>query len=49
MLQSAGVRFIIVGVLALLMFIPLGLVSDIIQDIYDRTNKQYGTNEQPNQ
>ena len=32
MLQSAGVRFIIVGVLALLMFIPLGLVSDVIQE-----------------
>ena len=32
MLQSAGVRFIIVGFLALLMFIPLGLVSDVIQE-----------------
>ena len=32
MLRSAGVRFIIVGVLALLMFIPLGLVSDVIQE-----------------
>lgn len=32
MLQSAGIRFIIVGVLALLMFIPLGLVSDVIQE-----------------
>ncbi|MEM7752176.1 MAG: cell envelope integrity protein CreD [Pseudomonadota bacterium] len=32
MLQSAGVRFIIVGALALLMFIPLGLVSDVIQE-----------------
>ena len=32
MLRSAGFRFIIVGVLALLMFIPLGLVSDVIQE-----------------
>lgn len=32
MLQSAGIRFIIVGILALLMFIPLGLVSDVIQE-----------------
>ncbi|MEL7149313.1 MAG: cell envelope integrity protein CreD [Pseudomonadota bacterium] len=32
MFWSAGVRFIVVGVLALLMFIPLGLVSDIIQE-----------------
>ncbi len=32
MLRSAGVRFIVVGVLALLMFIPLGLVSDVIQE-----------------
>ena len=32
MFQSAGVRFIVVGVLALLMFIPLGLISDVIQE-----------------
>ncbi|MEO0918101.1 MAG: inner membrane CreD family protein, partial [Pseudomonadota bacterium] len=32
MFRSAGMRFIFVGVLALLMFIPLGLVSDIIQE-----------------
>ena len=32
MFRSAGVRFIVVGVLALLMFIPLGLVSDVIQE-----------------
>ncbi len=32
MLRSAGVRFIIVGALALFMFIPLGLVSDVIQE-----------------
>ena len=32
MLQSAGIRFIVVGALALLMFIPLGLVSDVIQE-----------------
>ena len=32
MFQSAGIRFIAVGVLTLLMFIPLGLVSDIIQE-----------------
>ena len=32
MFQSAGVRFIAVGILALLMFIPLGLVSDVIQE-----------------
>lgn len=32
MFQSAGIRFIIVGALTLLMFIPLGLVSDVIQE-----------------
>lgn len=32
MFRSAGVRFIVVGVLALLMFIPLGLVGEIVQD-----------------
>ncbi len=32
MFRSAGIRFIVVGVLALLMFIPLGLVSDVIQE-----------------
>lgn len=32
MFRSAGMRFIIVGVLALLMFVPLGLVSDVIQE-----------------
>ena len=32
MFRSAGVRFIVVGALALLMFIPLGLVSDVIQE-----------------
>ena len=32
MFRSAGVRFIVVGVLALLMFIPLGLVSDVINE-----------------
>jgi inner membrane protein len=30
--RSAGFRFIVVGALALLMFIPLGLVSDVIQE-----------------
>ncbi len=30
--HSAGLRFIMVGALALLMFIPLGLVSDIVQE-----------------
>ena len=32
MTRSAGLRFIVVGVLALLMFIPLGLVSDIVEE-----------------
>lgn len=32
MFRSAGMRFIVVGVLALLMFIPLGLVSDVINE-----------------
>lgn len=32
MFRSAGIRFIIVGALAVLMFIPLGLVSDVIQE-----------------
>ena len=32
MTRSAGLRFIIVGALAFLMFLPLGLVSDIIQE-----------------
>lgn len=32
MSRSAGLRFIMVGVLALLMFIPLGLVSDIVRE-----------------
>lgn len=30
-MRSAGLRFLIVGVLALLMFIPLGLISDVVQ------------------
>lgn len=32
MFRSAGVRFIVVGVLALLMFIPLNLVSGVVQE-----------------
>lgn len=32
MFRSAGMRFIIVGALALLMFIPLNLVSEIVQE-----------------
>lgn len=32
MTRSAGWRFIIVGALAFLMFLPLGLVSDIVQE-----------------
>lgn len=32
MFQSQGVRFIAVGLLAFLMFVPLGLVSDIVQE-----------------
>ncbi|MEO1537045.1 MAG: cell envelope integrity protein CreD [Pseudomonadota bacterium] len=32
MFSSSGLRFIAVGVLTLLMFIPLGLVSDVIQE-----------------
>ncbi|CAN0602205.1 unnamed protein product, partial [Ectocarpus sp. 12 AP-2014] len=32
MFQSAGMRFIIVGALALMMFIPLNLVSEIVQE-----------------
>ena len=32
MFQSAGFRFIAVGLLALLMFIPLNLVSSVIND-----------------
>ncbi|MEM8801907.1 MAG: inner membrane CreD family protein, partial [Pseudomonadota bacterium] len=32
MFRSAGVRFIIVGVLTLLMFIPLNLVSGVVQE-----------------
>lgn len=32
MFRSAGLRFIMVGLLALLMFIPLSLVSDIVQE-----------------
>ena len=32
MTRSAGLRFIIVGALAFLMFLPLGLVSDIVQE-----------------
>ena len=32
MARSAGIRFIVVGVLALLMFIPLGLVSDVVRE-----------------
>ena len=32
MFQSAGMRFIVVGALALLMFIPLNLVSEIVQE-----------------
>lgn len=30
-MRSAGLRFLIVGVLALLMYIPLGLVSDVVR------------------
>lgn len=40
MFRSAGLRFIAVGALALLMFIPLNLVSGIIQD---RTNYSEST------
>ncbi|MEM6385956.1 MAG: cell envelope integrity protein CreD [Pseudomonadota bacterium] len=32
MLRSAGIRFIVVGALALLMFVPLGLVGDVIKE-----------------
>ncbi len=32
MVRSAGIRFIVVGVLALLMFVPLGLVSDVVRE-----------------
>lgn len=32
MFRSAGMRFIVVGALALLMFIPLNLVSEIVQE-----------------
>ncbi len=32
MFRSAGLRFIVVGVLALLMFIPLNLVSEVVQE-----------------
>lgn len=31
MFRSAGIRFIVVGVLALVMFIPLQMVSDVVQ------------------
>ena len=32
MFRSTGIRFIVVGVLTLLMFIPLNLVSDVVQE-----------------
>lgn len=35
MTRSAGLRFIVVGLLAFLMFIPLGLVSDIVRERAD--------------
>ncbi|MEX0283164.1 MAG: cell envelope integrity protein CreD [Paracoccaceae bacterium] len=34
-MRSAGLRFLIVGLLALLMYIPLGLVSDVVQSRAD--------------
>ena len=39
MTRSAGLRFIIVGVLALLMFLPLGLVSTSLVNIISSTRK----------
>ena len=39
MTRSAGLRFIIVGFLALLMFIPLGLVSDVVRERADYSDQ----------
>ena len=39
MTRSAGLRFIIVGALAFLMFIPLGLVSDIVRERADYSDQ----------
>jgi inner membrane protein len=43
MFRSAGLRFIIVGVLALLMFIPLNLVSAVVQDRASYSRQTIGT------
>ena len=39
MTRSAGLRFIIVGALAFLMFLPLGLVSDIVRERADYSDQ----------
>ncbi len=39
MTRSAGLRFIIVGALAFLMFLPLGLISDIVRERADYSDK----------
>ena len=43
MTRSAGLRFIIVGILAFLMFIPLGLISDIVRERADYSDQTIST------
>ena len=43
MTRSAGLRFIIVGFLAFLMFIPLGLISDIVRERADYSDQTIST------